>query len=305
MDNSFREIIHSLLAWRNINVRTLVVTIFGDLIVPHGGNIWIGSLIKLVQSFEINERLLRTTVFRLTEENWLSAYRIGRKSYYQLTEEGRDRFQEGEERIYFTSEEQWNSNWIIIFLHELQAGKKELFRKQLSWVGFTRMGKNLLFYPGNNTRIVHHLASNCGVLDKVLVINGQAEDFTSFKVLRQLVKSHWDLAPLAEYYQNFLKVYRPVWHFLENADRLDPEACLLIRILLINDYRWIVLNDPHLPLDLLPVDWPRSTARKLCSNIYKKVAEPAEARISSIFETANGPVPEASESYFKRFGELR
>ena len=51
--------------------KSLVMTIFGDAIAPHGGAVWLGSLIELLAPFGVNDRLLRTSVFRLAQEGWL------------------------------------------------------------------------------------------------------------------------------------------------------------------------------------------------------------------------------------------
>ena len=50
---------------------SLIITVFGDAILPRGGSIWLGSLIKLVQPLGLSERLVRTSVFRLAQDGWL------------------------------------------------------------------------------------------------------------------------------------------------------------------------------------------------------------------------------------------
>ena len=44
---------------------SLITTVFGDAIAPRGGTVWLGSLIRALDGFGINERLVRTSVFRL------------------------------------------------------------------------------------------------------------------------------------------------------------------------------------------------------------------------------------------------
>jgi phenylacetic acid degradation operon negative regulatory protein len=46
--------------------KSLLVTVWGDAIAPHGAGIWLGSLIQLVAPLGLNERLVRTSVLRLT-----------------------------------------------------------------------------------------------------------------------------------------------------------------------------------------------------------------------------------------------
>ena len=36
---------------------------FCDAILPRGGRVWLGSLIRLLEPLELNERLVRTSVF--------------------------------------------------------------------------------------------------------------------------------------------------------------------------------------------------------------------------------------------------
>ena len=48
----------------------------------------------------MNERLVRTSVFRLAREGWLEATPVGRRSLYRLTRDGARRFEQAYRRIY-------------------------------------------------------------------------------------------------------------------------------------------------------------------------------------------------------------
>ena len=54
---------------------SLIITVWGDAIAPHGGAVWLAGLIDLLAPFGINERLVRTSVFRLARDGWLAARR--------------------------------------------------------------------------------------------------------------------------------------------------------------------------------------------------------------------------------------
>ncbi|MCM2318589.1 MAG: phenylacetic acid degradation operon negative regulatory protein PaaX, partial [Pseudomonas sp.] len=60
-----------------IRASSLIVTVYGDAIEPHGGAVWLGSLIQLLEPMGINQRLIRTSVFRLTKDGWLKADKVG------------------------------------------------------------------------------------------------------------------------------------------------------------------------------------------------------------------------------------
>ncbi|WP_308621985.1 hypothetical protein [Massilia sp. Se16.2.3] len=55
--------------------KSLVMTVMGDAIAPHGGAAWLGSLIELLAPLGVTDRLVRTSVFRLVQEGWLTASR--------------------------------------------------------------------------------------------------------------------------------------------------------------------------------------------------------------------------------------
>ena len=70
---------------------SLITTVFGDAIAPRGGTVWLGSLIRALAEFGVSERLVRTSVFRLAKDGWLQSQQLGRRSYYSLTDTGRER----------------------------------------------------------------------------------------------------------------------------------------------------------------------------------------------------------------------
>src|SRR5215831_9226156 len=80
--------------------RSLIVTVWGDAIAPHGGSAWLSGLIRLMAPFAVNERLVRTSVYRLATEGWLAARQSGRRSLYRLTAQGARKFEHAYRRIY-------------------------------------------------------------------------------------------------------------------------------------------------------------------------------------------------------------
>ena len=87
------------------------MSVFGDVVLPRGGRIWLGSLIKLLEPLQINERLIRTSVFRLAKEEWLRTEPHGRRSDYLLTPTGLRRFEEASRHIYASNHLAWDRRW--------------------------------------------------------------------------------------------------------------------------------------------------------------------------------------------------
>ena len=79
---------------------SLIVTLYGDAIVPRGGSLWIGSLIEIMALFRIDAGHVRTAVSRLSSDGWLASTKRGRASYYRLTKSGEAEFLQATQRIY-------------------------------------------------------------------------------------------------------------------------------------------------------------------------------------------------------------
>jgi len=93
---------------------SLIVTVWGDALAPHGGEVWLSALIRLMAPFGINDRLVRTSVFRLARDGWLAARTEGRRSRYRLTAEGARRFADAHRRIYAPPDTTWEGEWEIV-----------------------------------------------------------------------------------------------------------------------------------------------------------------------------------------------
>ncbi|UUZ77513.1 hypothetical protein LP414_10255 [Polaromonas sp. P1(28)-13] len=76
-----------------LRANSVLITVYGDAIAPRNQSVWLGSLITLVELFGLSPRLVRTSAFRLTADDWFVATRIGRRSYYGLSDIGLQRVQ--------------------------------------------------------------------------------------------------------------------------------------------------------------------------------------------------------------------
>src|SRR3954470_15040424 len=94
--------------------KSLVMTVIGDAIAPHGGSAWLGSLIALLAPFGVTDRLLRTSVFRLAQEGWLVAKRDGRRSLYAILPSALPRFERANRRIYAPLAAHWDGSWTML-----------------------------------------------------------------------------------------------------------------------------------------------------------------------------------------------
>ncbi|CAI8732017.1 MULTISPECIES: phenylacetic acid degradation operon negative regulatory protein PaaX [Pseudomonas] len=287
-----------------IRASSLIITLYGDAIEPHGGTVWLGSLIQLLEPMGINERLIRTSIFRLSKENWLTAEKVGRRSYYSLTGTGRRRFDKAFKRVYSANLSAWDGSWCLAMLTQLPADKRKQVREELEWQGFGAIAPTVLASPRFDRGDVNATLLELGVQEDTILFETTTQDVLASRALRMQVRESWNLEELAAHYSEFIQLFRPLWQSLREQPTLDPQDCFLARILLIHEYRKLLLRDPQLPDELLPGDWEGRAARQLCRNLYRLIVAPAEQWLESAMETADGPLPDVGENFYKRFGGL-
>jgi len=136
---------------RRVHAGSLIMSVFGDAILPRGGRIWLGSLIRLLEPLELSERLIRTSVFRLAKEEWLRPEAIGRRADYVLTPSGRRRFEEASRHIYASHAPLWDRRWrLILVVGELDLKLREQLRRALFCRVSAYWGRIASFIRGPN-----------------------------------------------------------------------------------------------------------------------------------------------------------
>lgn len=291
---------------RPVRANSLIITIYGDSIAPHGGSVWLGSFINLIKPLGINDRLVRTSVFRLSKDNWLASEHIGRCSYYGLTATGRRRFEHAYRRIYFQPRVQWEGDWQIVMTagSDLTPTQRDDVRKELQWEGFGLIAPGVLAHPSADLEPLLDILRSNGVQDCVVVLRAKSLGTLAGKPARELVRECWNLESIAQDYTRFLNRFRPVLKALMSTRELDPEQCFIVRTLLMHEFRRTLLRDPQLPDQLLPHDWPGNAARQLCHQLYALTQRGTENHLMSVLKTASGRLPEAAPYFFERFGGL-
>src|SRR5258708_16038105 len=67
---------------------SIVITVFGDAIVPRGGSVWLGTLLEFFGTLDIDAGVVRTAMSRLAADGWLERNKVGRNSFYPLVKKG-------------------------------------------------------------------------------------------------------------------------------------------------------------------------------------------------------------------------
>jgi phenylacetic acid degradation operon negative regulatory protein len=295
-----KAVLRHFRAQRPLRGGSLLVTIFGDAIAPRGGIVTLGSLIRLAAPFGLSERLVRTAAARLAREGWLAAERSGRRSEYRLSRVGAVRFAEATRRIYAPAPPRWDGRWTLLML---PAGRRRpaQLREGLKWLGFGQLSAAVFAHPGTTPEEARRwLLKMPGAAD-ALLLHAQGVDAASE---RRLAAQGWDLAQLGRRYQRFLERFQPLLPILQRGG-MSAERAFLVRTLLIHEYRKIHLQDPLLPLKLLPADWVGRRAYELTRALYAAVVAAAELHLSESARRFEGPLPPAAQALQRRFARPR
>ncbi len=283
---------------------SLVVTVFGDSIAPHGNTVALISLINALEPFGLNPRQLRTAVFRLVREAWLITRQKGRRSFYSLTETGVRHFTRAARRIYAAQRPEWDGKWTLVIPVQVPAQERDALRGELLWLGYGAISPGMFAHPTDDRRSLDETLLERKLADKVVVLSAQTLEVVSAEGMKELCRECWGLDQIAGRYESFLKTFRPVIQAVRRARTLDPAQCFQLRTLLVHEYRRILLHDTDLPDELLPADWPGHEALNLTASLYRLVQQGTVEFLRKDMEAMDGWLPAPGSEYYQRFGGL-
>jgi len=286
--------------------KSLVVTVWGDAIAPHGGAVWLSSLIRLLGPLGLNERLVRTSVYRLTREGWLASRQDGRRSLYRLTADGLRRFEHAYRRIYAPPAERWDGGWEVAVAPPKAIAKRARndLRKELGWEGFGALGPRLFVRPSSaaDTAALTETLQALHTERGIAVLS--AHDVAGAQPLGAFARECWNLQGVAAEYRRFIARFGRVIRAFDGRAGHDPQQCFVVRSLLIPAFRRVTLHDPQLPIELLPDRWPGPAAYALCRDFYRLTHKSAEQHLIATLESREGSLPPAAPYFYGRFGGL-
>ncbi|MET0279043.1 MAG: PaaX family transcriptional regulator C-terminal domain-containing protein [Pseudorhodoplanes sp.] len=264
---------------------SLIVTLYGDAIVPRGGSLWIGSLIEIMALFRIDAGHVRTAVSRLSSDGWLASTKRGRASYYRLSRSGADDFLQATQRIY--SAVPVRQGDLFVAAIGPAAGDVASLRSELKAAGYAPISPSIHAGLGELPEMLRHR-------EGLYFLTPRAGD------RHAIAATAFSIPDISKAYAEFITEFASLAAWLRASAPSDEEA-LIARTLLIHDFRRVVLRDPGLPLDLLPRGWNGEAARALAGEIYAQVVPGSERFLEAHGRDHSGPLPQPGAAFHKRF----
>ena len=268
---------------------SIVITVFGDAIVPRGGSVWLGTLLEFFRTIDIDSGVVRTAMSRLAADGWLERQRVGRNSFYRLVKKGRQTFDAATKHIYDPQVSGWTGRFELLLIGN--GEDRDASREALKNAGFGSPLPGVWIAP-SGVPIPEEAAH-------AIRLEVSAEDDSG----RRLLSESWPLDRTADAYLKFMKIFEPLRGWIDRREPLADVDAFTARILLIHYYRRVVLRDPLLPAALLPRDWPGRAARQLCGEIYRGLLPASEQWLDRNGVNETGPLPAAGEELARRFGD--
>lgn len=259
--------------------RSVLFDIFGSYVRYRGGVIGLSDLSQILSWFGISEDATRVTLSRMKREDWFTSQRVGRSSYYSLTDRGWRLLDEGLNRIFERRSEEWEGTWQILVysIPEEHRALRERFRKELAWRGFGPLASSTWICPHDRS----------GGLQEFLPEGASLQIFSSRtgSVIEDsnIATSCWDIRSLQQDYNAFIHKYSS-WMDPKRAEQRTPQEALVMRTTITHDYRRFPFRDPDLPSRLLPRDWPGHEAHGVFRATLSNLESLAWEAFDSAFE---------------------
>lgn len=263
-----------------------IYTLFGDFVHWTGqadGELWVGSLIRLMGEFGLTEQAIRQAVSRMSRAGWLAASRRRNRSFYALTERGRSRVEALSPRIYGPVVE-WDAKWRILTytVAEVNRQGRDGLRKDLIVLGWAALSASTWISPHDRLEDARTAARANGVFENIDTFAGA---YLGPQSDRELLERCWDIPAIAQQYREFAARYEPRLQNERANGVLSDDQAFVERMWLVHDYRKFTYIDPGLPSTLLPPHWPGSIAAALFREYYALISLKAERHFIAAGET--------------------
>ncbi|MGI9608512.1 MAG: PaaX family transcriptional regulator [Acidimicrobiales bacterium] len=273
-----------------------LTTLFGDALLPRAAATPVRALAALVDPLGVNDRLLRTSLTRLTGEGLVVADRVGRESHYRVAPDAIHTFEQANQRIYLDRQPSWDGDWTVAVIDPSAPADDRLeLGRELAWGGLTALANTAVFVSPTVSVVevesiaLRHLSA-LAVLTRGPVTSGSLR---SDDTARQLLDPDGSLRAAID---AFIATYEPI---VGDLTTISPADALTLRTLMVDDWRRVALRSPELPAKLIPDDWPATDARSIAAAIYRRLADPSETHLT---EMLGVPPPGVYDTIERRFG---
>ena len=272
----------------NISARTVLVTIFGDVVRPVQDNVWLSQLFELSEPFGFSTRLVRTSLSRLVNENWMTSERIGRRSTYALTTLAQRESDNADQRIYRPPRAQHREQWTVVAIdpRSVDDGELEPLMEGLGWHGFTPIAPDIVVSPTTSTDRARELIGRLAPFASASIGGTSFDDVSALVANAQRVDS-FDRSAQERAYATLATTYGALLEAGHGS--FESHEAYVLRVMFVHDLRRLILRSKPTPRELLPSPWVGDQVFALATDLYRQVCEATASWLSETLGTDYPP----------------
>ena len=253
--------------------RSLMLTFLGIYALGRNTAISSGSVIEVFKGSGVSEQAVRATLSRMARRGLLVRHRRGRKVYLAISRHAREVLEDGHRRVWASDavNRDWDGSWTVVGFSMPDTRRRERhdLRSELIWARFGQLRNGLWIAAGEVE--VTDIVQRLGVADSVTVLTAKATKPTESA---DLVDKAFDVASIAARYRAFLDRWDVPSPMVGAQDDLARQ------LQLHTDWLHLVRQDPRLPAEHLPDDWPAIRAESVFRALAARY-EPTAARVAA------------------------
>ncbi|HEV7898531.1 MAG TPA: PaaX family transcriptional regulator C-terminal domain-containing protein [Planosporangium sp.] len=264
--------------------QSLMLSFLGIHVLDRRVAVFSGSVIDAFARVGVSEEAVRATLTRMVKRDLLARHRRGRRMYFGLTARSTVVLEDGHHRVWRSGavNRDWDGTWTMVgfSLPESWRSQRHDLRSRLIWGGFGAVQNGLWIAPGSVD--VPSLLGDLGLDGYLRVFTARTAKPTEPE---QIAHSAFDVPAVAARYQAFLGRW--------DRDNPYPDAPddLARQLLLHTDWLRLVRQDPRLPAEHLPEDWPAIRAEQVFRALAGLYGESARVIAESVLDTIQVDVP--------------
>jgi phenylacetic acid degradation operon negative regulatory protein len=236
-----------------MRARSALFDVYGDHLRSRGDQAPVSALIRLLEPVGIAAPAVRTAISRMAAQGWLEPIRVAAAPGYRATPRAIERLSEAAARIYRSRPEPWDGRWRLVFVDLPEArGARARLRQELTYLGLAEHAPGVWLSPFDRPEADHVVARAGGRARHALAVE-----------LRPDPVNAWDLSRVAESYAGWPGVADSLVQDESDRHRDEDEGSFAARFRLVHEWRKFLFDDPGLPAELLPADWPGVPAAEL------------------------------------------
>lgn len=255
MPKRFSVAVQTLTSGGDLRVWSVIVSIFGDLAQVQGDVITSGLLSQITARMGIKPQALRVALHRLRKDGWIDSLKSGRTSAYHLTASGFQESFAARARIYAPAPVE-PIHWTLLVSRPQPQAERMADERRLLTAGYVPLTSGV--YLG------HKPVSLAGFL--IVDCNIKAiPDWIRTKIASEHMVS--EIAKLDHTLAIILTL-------LGNTPEITPLETATLRVLIVHNWRRLLLRLPDLPDRFFPTDWRGAACRDKVQRLLRGLDRP-------------------------------